>query len=303
MDIGQLTTFATVVRHGTFSAAAQELALSQSGVSRQILKLEKELGVDLFDRSVPIALTSAGEKFRAYTDLVLSQHQDMLRSLHGEATTLAGELRIAASTTPGEFLVPRLVSAFGALYPQVTISVRIQDSAEVLSLLRDESYDIGFAGILEESPDITFEEIAQDEIVVAVPARHQFARRRNIRLEDLEGQPFVLREEGSGTLRSVAQAIEAKGRKMPAYRVVMVLSSHEAIVEAVRAGLGLGFVSSLALEGRTRQAVRALRIEGLPLVRPLYLAYPSHSAFSPVSQAFIQYTLEHLNLTRKQGGR
>ncbi len=304
MDTAQLLTFTTVVRHGTFSAAAQELALSQSGVSRQILKLEHEIGVDLFDRSVlPIALTAAGEQFRAYAEQVLAQHEELIRSLHGQTLVVSGELRIVASTTPGEFLVPQLVSAFSARYPHVTTSVRIQDSAEALSLLREDAYDLGFVGAREESPDLTYEEIAQDEIVVAMPARHQFARRRSVRLEDLNGQPFVLREEGSGTLRSVVQALEAMGHKMPAYRVVMVLSSHEAIVEAVRAGLGLGFVSTLALEGRTRQAVRALRIEGIPLVRPLYMVYSRGAMLSPVSRAFIEFTLEHRNLTQKRGSR
>jgi len=304
MDIAQIHTFTTVVRHGTFSAAAQELALSQSGVSRQILKLEHELGVDFFDRSVlPIALTAAGERFRVYAEQMLAQHEELLRSLHGQTMVVSGELRIVASTTPGEFLVPRLVSAFSARYLQVATSVRIQDSAEALSLLREDAYDVGFVGTREERPDLTYEEIAQDEIVVAVPARHQFAKRRSVALDDLNGQPFVLREEGSGTLRSVVQALEAKGQKMPAYRVVMVLSSHEAIVEAVRAGLGLGFVSTLALEGRTRQAVRALRIEGIPLVRPLYLVYSHRSTLSPVSRAFIDFTLEHRNLAKRQASR
>lgn len=293
MDLDLLRTFTAIARRGTFSAAAHELSLTQSGVSRQVQKLERELGVALFDRSeLPLGLTREGELLREYAERVLAEYAELQQRLRAKPGELSGELRVAASTTPGEFLLPRLISAFTAQHPKVQPDVRILDSAEVVGLLERGAYDVGFTGAKGPGGGLRYWEIAEDEVVLAVPARHPFARRDAVRLEDLPGQPFIAREGGSGTLRSVHEAVAAAGLKFPELRIVMVLGSHEAIVEAVRAGLGLGFVSALALAGRSRQEVRAVRLDGVPVVRPLYLAHPADGPGSPLPRAFIDFVLQ-----------
>ena len=294
MDWERLRTFVAVARLGTFSAAAQEVSLTQSGVSRQIQKLEQEVGLPLFDRSeIPLGLTSAGVTLLAYAQSALAQYEELLETLKNQHPELAGELRIAASTTPGEFLVPRLVSAFLTRYPRATPAVRILDSAEVVELLLHHTYEVGFVGARGPTTNLVYEEVLEDEVVLAVPARHPLARRETVNLEELADEPFVEREGGSGTLRSVHETVARYGLEFPPHRVAMVLSSTEAVVSAVRAGLGIGFVSSLALRGRSRKEVRPLRIAGVPLLRPLYLAYSSTAILPPLTQAFVEFTLEY----------
>ncbi|MBI2887873.1 MAG: LysR family transcriptional regulator [Chloroflexi bacterium] len=301
MDIERLRTFLAVALRGTFSAAAHEVSMSQSGVSRQVQRLEQELGVVLFDRTeIPLALTPAGEKLLAYAQNVLGQHQALQVALKQQQPALSGDLRIAASTTPGEFLVPRLVSAFLERYPEVRPSVRILDSAEVVELLQAGAYEVGFVGA-QGSSTLEYVEVLEDEIVLAVPARHPLARGAAVELEELAGQPFIEREGGSGTLRSAYEAVARRGLVFPSHRVAMVLGSTEAVVSAVRAGLGIGLVSSLALQGRSRKEVRAVRISGVPLLRPLYLAYSPSVVLQATSRAFVDFTLEHRMAAGRSG--
>src|SRR5687767_3402268 len=130
MDISLLESFITLAQHRSFSRAARYLNLTQSGLSRQVQKLESEVGVSLLERRhSAIELTDAGQSFLGYAQEAVAGYKAMLGVLRQAPTALAGELRIAASTTPGEFLVPELVARFTADHPEVRPQVFITDSA------------------------------------------------------------------------------------------------------------------------------------------------------------------------------
>src|SRR5262249_4648852 len=129
MDVEQLQSFLCVAGRGSLTLAARELGITQPGLTRQIQRLERTVGVPLLARTRSGGrLTPAGERYRAYAEDALSRHREMLAELRATALTLAGELRIIASTTPGEFLVPRLVADFTAQHPDVHAVVAAADS-------------------------------------------------------------------------------------------------------------------------------------------------------------------------------
>jgi DNA-binding transcriptional LysR family regulator len=204
---------------------------------------------------------------------------------------LSGPLSIAASSTPGEFLVPRLVAGFTAGHPDVRPSVFTTDSEEVCREILERRWELGFVGARIKANGLRFDAVAQDEIVLAVPADHGFAGAGDVPLERLAAERFVDREGGSGTVLSVRRALAERGLVLPPYRVSMTLSTTQAIVAAVRAGYGIGFVSSLALPQPPDGRVVAVRLAGIPLRRTLYMVREKRSLPSPVARRFAEYVL------------
>lgn len=290
MNLAELHSFAMVARHGSFSRAARELGLTQPGVSRQVQRLERELGVELLHRRHgEVVLTDAGEHVLAYSEEVLERHRRLLDDLHGEIANLSGTLRIAASTTPGELLVPDIVAAFTARHPAVSPQIFITDSVEVITELRERHWHVGFTGARLPDPVLRYDVVAQDEIVLAVPAQHPFASRGEIALHELEGQPVLEREPGSGTLRSVRDELAKHGLSLPQYRVAMVLGTTQAIVLAVEKGHGVGWVSSLALARHPASGIAQVRIADTPLIRSLYLVTEPQRLLPPMVNAFVDW--------------
>ena len=296
MNLDQLETFLVLARCGSFTRAATELHLSQPAVSRHIQKLEQELGVPLLTRRRGrIELSEAGERVRSYAEDVVGGHHRLLADLGDHPSRLAGELRIVASTTPGEFLVPGLVSKFTAIHPRVAPRIQIADSTEVVAQLRSRRADVGFSGVKLPGRDLVHRPIATDEIVLAVPPLHPFASRDSVELViDValgmhEPQPFLIRESGSGTHLSFLALLAEQGLELPPYRPVMVLSNTAAIVSAVGRGYGIGLVSCLALKGRGPGGPVAVRIAGLALTRRLYLVVEKDRPLPPPAASFADW--------------
>lgn len=275
MNLGQLKMFLEVVRRGSLSEAARRHNLTQPAVTRKMQRLEKELGIDLFERGEghQVTLTRMGRDFLVFAEKVLQDYTSLQESWRAQRHDVQGLLRLVASTTPGEFVVPRLLANFTARYPNVKPSLTILDSAEVEARVAGREYDAGFTGKPPENSHLRASQIWQDEIVLVVPPHHRLANgRREIELAELENEVLLDREEGSGTMQSVHRILAEHGQQIPPHKVAMVLGSTQAIISSVAAGLGSGFVSVLAAEEAGGRVV-ALRLAGLPLKRALYLIF------------------------------
>ena len=293
MDIGALRSFVEVCRLGNFSRAASARGLTQPGVTRHVQRLEHELGAALFDRepSGP-AMTSAGDRLLAYAVEAIERHDRLVADLAmSTEAEIEGALRIVASTTPGESLLPPLLSEFTEVYPRVRPEVFVADSAAVAEEVRDGKWEVGFAGAKAAARGLRYDVVAEDELMLAVPARHRFAGRPHIKLSELEGVPFIEREGGSGTLRAFRLSVAAAELPYPRYRVVMVLNSTHAILSAVNSGFGFGLVSSLALEDHGFAHVYRARIADLPLRREIYLVRNRRRQPSPTARRFAEWVL------------
>src|SRR5579884_1373930 len=290
MDLAQLRLFAVVARRSSLTAAGEELGLSQPTVSRAVQRLERELGARLLHRrGRSVALTPAGHRFLLWAESTLERYRSMREELAGPAEGLSGRLWIAASTTPGEFLVPGLVSSFTAVYRAVEAEVAIADSEEVRRRLSAGASEVGFVGSASEDERYRHEVIGEDEVVLVVPAGHRLAGRGRVGLRELDGERFVAREAGSGTRATFEAALARRGLPPPRFEVAMTLGSTEAVLSAVQDGCGLGLVSSLALLRRAPGRIAVVRIRELPLRRRLYLVTERGRALTPAAAGFVDW--------------
>ena len=293
MDMGALRSFIDVCRLGSFSRAAAARGLTQPGVTRHVQRLERELGAALFDRapSGPVP-TTAGKRLLAYANDAIERHDGVVAELaQASSAAVEGVLRIASSTTPGESLLPSLLSEFTEVYPGVRPEVFVADSAAVTEEVRDGKWELGFVGAKAAARGLRYDVVAEDELMLAVPARHPLAGRLHIELSELESLPFIEREGGSGTLSAFRSALTAAGLPYPRYRVVMVLNSTHAILSAVNNGFGFGLVSSLALEDHGFAHVFRSRIADLSLRREIYLVRQRQRQPTAAGRRFAEWVL------------
>jgi DNA-binding transcriptional LysR family regulator len=289
MNLGMLTTFLAVTKHRNVTKAARELNLTQPGVSRQIQKLERDLGGNLFERHYrDLVITPLGERTRRYAlDAVLG-YQKLKSHLHASPSLISGPLKLCASSTPGEYLVPELVTQFNSLYKDVLPEIFSTDSAAVVDEILGGHWDIGFTGIQPSDKRLTCDVIGQDEIMLAVPDSHRFAQRKTIPLDALVGERFILREGGSGTLQSVESALRRKGLKLPPHQIAIGVNSMRGVLSAVENGYGIGWVSSLALRQRDT-GIAFVRLAGINLRRSLYLVTERRRLLPLPASAFLNW--------------
>lgn len=292
MQSADLEVFVEVADCGSFSRAAVTLGRSQPAVSRQIARLERDLGAQLLDRGGRgTRLTPAGERFLPFAEATLRELGRLRREFTGDAGDagdgLAGVLRLAASTVPGQFLVPGYVDRFRATHPAVRAEVSLMDSAQVRAKVLAGTCDLGFVGVSERVPGIEHVPIAEDEIVLAVPTAHPLARARRPRLADLAGATILEREDGSGTRESVRRALAEQGKAFPANQTGMVLGTTEAIVSAADEGLGVGWVSARAIEQHRAEGVVAVRLVDFEVRRPLFVVHRPRATLNAVATAFL----------------
>ncbi|KVZ35125.1 LysR family transcriptional regulator [Burkholderia ubonensis] len=292
MTPDQLITFAAVAEHLNISRAALALHLSQPAVSGQLRLLQDEFGEPLYQRDGRgIRLTPAGEQ--------LAQYANALRDTFAQARAFrdavrgldAGMLRIGASTTPASYLLPYLIAAFQQTAPRVAIQTMSGNTSEVVAALP--SLDIALIeGPPGEAlpPGTTVHAWHEDEIVAIVPAGHPLAglaHAGGVSLDALAAHPLVLREAGSGVRQLVERAFAHTGAPL---RVALEIAGVEAVKEAVRAGMGVGFVSAMSL--RHDDAALVMRsFAPAPLTRHFSILVPHGGAPSRVAAQFLALSL------------
>jgi DNA-binding transcriptional LysR family regulator len=293
MNLQHLRALLTIVEQGSLSAAARAMDVSQPAVTKQVQRLEQELEAALLVRGPQqqAALTPAGEQVVAFARDTLARFEALQEQLALLKTVARGNLAVAASTIPGEYLLPGLLAAFREEYPQTQVEVIIADTAEVARRVLADEADVGFVGAVVDRPELRLERLAADEVVLAVSPRHPFAVRGRVGVEELKGQPLVMREEGSGTRRSVEQALAAAGRALRQKDVVLTLGSTQAVLRAVEQGLGLGFVSErAAAQAQADGHLVCVRLDDVEVRRDLYLAYLPQRLADPMVAQFLAFT-------------
>jgi DNA-binding transcriptional LysR family regulator len=208
---------------------------------------------------------------------------------YADATVVA----VAASSIPGEFLVPDLTDTFTTDQPEYSVDTVITDSAGVFAALRDGSAEVGFAGVEPDGDDLDAEVVAADEIVLAVPRGHALDGSPTVTVAQLAATPLVEREEGSGTRRSFTDALVSRSTPLITDQQWTIRDTNEGVIEAVAAGEGIGVISSWALERHARPDVHLARVEGDPIERCLYLVLRSDDdTLGPAATAFVALARE-----------
>jgi LysR family transcriptional regulator, low CO2-responsive transcriptional regulator len=286
-----LETFAEAAERASFTAAARALGLTQAAVSQRVQALERDLGVPLFRRvGGKVELTDAGRRLHDYARRILDLHREARQEVTGKEVPVAGELALAASSIPGEQLLPALLAIFGPLYPHVRVRAAISDSAGVIGQLERGEVSVGLVGRKPDAGHLEVRHLADDRMVLVVPKGHALARKKSLAVGRLAAHPLVLREAGSGLRHSLEAALARVGRSLADLRVALELGSNEAIQEAVQRGVGVAVLSALAVRKEVAAGrLVALEIEGLCCDREMFVVTDRRRVLSPPARLFLNF--------------
>lgn len=289
VDISQLRAIRAVSETGSITAAAHQMGMSQPGLSRLIERVEAEIGAQLFERGRSGATpTEAGRKALEFALDTITAY-DALTAALGVSGRATGGVKVISSTTPGEYLLPTIISQFTAVHSDVTVESLVADSASVKERVLAREYDAGFSGSRTDDARLASCVVACDEVVLAVPASHRFAGMAEIDTSELLGEKILRRERGSGTYETVESALLSTDISLPRLQTSMTLGSAQAVLSAVDSGLGIGFVTARALERHSPARISTVRFKGTPVARQLYFIYEIARPRTRQAQAFIDF--------------
>jgi DNA-binding transcriptional LysR family regulator len=292
MTAGQLPhleTFAKVAESNSFTAAAKALALTQAAVSQRIQTLEHCLNLALFRRQGGrVLLTEAGQRLYPYAQQILTLHEEARQEVTGKQAALIGELSLAASSVPGEHLLPTLLSAFREKHPHVQVRATVADSQIVLNQVERGQVHLGLVGKKSDSTHLDYRCFACDTLLLIVPAAHPWKRRRRVSIHDLGRQSLILREAGSGSRWCFEQALAHAGHSLQEMQVALELGSNEAIKESLLQGQGVAILSTRAVEKELQSGqLHGVQVAGLPLMREMFVVWDRRRALPIPARLFL----------------
>jgi DNA-binding transcriptional LysR family regulator len=287
MNRNHLALFHAVARAGSISRGAAEARVSQPAVSKQIAELEDALGVRLLDR-LPrgCRLTDAGRILADYVQRWRALENDATRAIEEYRGLKRGRLTVGASLTIGGYLLPGVLAEFHRRFPDIELQVQTANTQNIQRALLEGAIELGLTEGPLESAELESTVFFQDELVAIAPAGHPLLRRRGVTAREICREPFILREEGSGTRAVVERALRRTGLKLDP---LLSLASPEAIKNAVAAGMGLAIVSRLivALELQAG-SLGVIPLKDLTMHRPLHRQRVRGRSQSPAMARFLE---------------
>ncbi|MGA7180867.1 MAG: LysR family transcriptional regulator [Thiobacillaceae bacterium] len=290
LTLRQIRVFEAVARNLSFSRAAEELHLSQPSVSMQVRGIETILGMPLTEQlGKKIFLTDAGREVLHASQAITARLDDLQDNLAQLRAVNSGRLNLAVTSTVNAVATDILVR-FRSKHPGVAIHLDVSNRAEVLGLLAANRIDLAIMGQVPADLDLEAARFMDNPLVVIAPPDHPLVGKRNVSIDDLAAEPFLVREAGSGTRAAMERFFAAHGREI---RSSMEMSSNEAIKLAVQAGLGLGILSLQTLEMELAlKRLIVIKVKNFPIMRHWYIVCRADKRLSPVAQAFKAFLLD-----------
>jgi DNA-binding transcriptional LysR family regulator len=268
------SSFITVCEEKSFSRAANKIGLSQGAISQHIAALEKTYGAKLLERGgEEVRTTATGETVlrRAYE--ILATERRLREEIAKMTGAMSRTILIAASTVPGEHLLPIIIKEYRLTHPDANFRVDVCDSEEAWKLLKKGEVDFAAVGTLEtDLGGYDLIALASEELVLIVPPNSNLASKSKVNIKEFLKQPFVSRESGSGTRRELENMLAKAGYHWSDLNVVSALGSTEAVINAVQQGMGVSIISSIAgAKAAKSKIVRVVQISDLEASRKLFL--------------------------------
>jgi DNA-binding transcriptional LysR family regulator len=289
MDLHKLAIYCKVIELKSFTRAAEAMFLSQPTISEHIRAIEQESGQCLIHRlGREIRVSEAGNILYAYARKMLRLQQEALEALGHYSGNMAGRMAIGAGTIPGAYILPEKIGAFKKRYPDITITLRIAGSKTIAGEILSGELEMGILGAQWRENGLIWQEIFSDELILAVATDHPWAKKRQISLQQLCEEPFIIRDHSSGTRRAVDRILEQHGRKSTQLNVVAEMGSTEAIRQSIKAAIGVSILSSQAVRNDIAHgSLVEVAIEGVKMIRPFYMVTRKGQTLSPLCTAFI----------------
>ncbi|ETI67789.1 selenium metabolism-associated LysR family transcriptional regulator [Neobacillus vireti] len=288
MDLHQLFVFTKVVEHKSFSKAAEDIFLSQSTVSSHIHGLEKTLGLKLFDRvGRESILTPQGERLYQWAlKLLLIKDQAILDLTEGMAE-LRGIIRIAASSVPGQFMLPKMVKQFREQYPEALFRINQSSSKIVAEKVLHGSVDIGILGEKYVDDKLLYLPLLKEKLVLITSNQVDLSE-GNVNIEDILQYPFVMRNSDSGTNAILEKFLKKNNIAKDKLNVISYIEDGQSLIQFVMQDVGISIVSEIAArEYAAKDMLRMYDINSFNDERFFYLVYNINKTQSLLSKLFI----------------
>jgi len=294
IDCRQLQVFLAIMQTKSFSKAANNIFLTQPTVSGHIKALEDYLGVSLFDRtSKKVIPTKAAEILYPFAMKILKINKLALKEIAMFKGMEKGVLELGGSNIPGQYIIPSYINKFKEIHGNIKVTLKISDTNEIIELVSEGVLEIGFVGAIIEHKNIVFIPFSNDELVFIVPPKHPMKNKKEITLDEITKEKFVIREVGSGTRKFTEEFLKKYGYDIKELNVVIEIGSTEGVKEAVKAGLGCALISRRAVEDELKNKLfYSPKISNLDIKRDFYLIYSSEKTLSPPAEAFKNLLLQ-----------
>jgi len=294
MDIHHLRIFSSVYRNLSFSKASQELYLSQPTISEHIKNLEEDIGCRLFDRvGRTIIATKEAEIIYPRAIHILEEIERIKEDLLPYEKEVKGSLLIGASTIPGTYILPLLASRFKRIHHNVSFQVLIEDSQKITDMIVDHQLTLGIVGAIISPDKLKHVPFIQDELILA--ASPSIMQADLISAKELLRLPFVLREEGSGTRKSMEIHLESKNIDINELNVTGILGSTDAVKQALKASLGVSILSRIAVDDELKSgSLKEISIRGMKMMRHFYLVTHKKRSLPNPYNSFYDFLLEEV---------
>jgi LysR family transcriptional regulator, low CO2-responsive transcriptional regulator len=286
----QLKVFETVARHGSFTRAAEELFITQPTVSSQVKQLTKAVGLPLFEQiGKSLYLTDAGKELLATCQDIFERLDNFEMKVADLKGTKQGQLRLAVITT-AKYFIPRLLGSFCKKYPGIDIALQVTNHQEIQQRMLNNEDDLYIVSNPHKDIDLTSQSFLDNPLVVVASRDHPLASKKNIDISYLNNEPFIMREQGSGTRDAVINLFE---QHQVSVKVRLELGSNEAIKQAIAGGLGISVLSEHCLisEGKFSE-LTVLDVQHFPIDRRWYVSSLAGKKLSVIAQTFLEFLLE-----------
>ena len=296
MDIHQLRVFCSVYKNRSFSKASQDLLLSQPTISDHVKTLEEALDSRLFDR-LGRSIAPTKEAVALYPRAVeLIEKMEAIKSdMRERKTEPGGEVLLGASTTSGGFFIPRAAASFKALYPGVFFKMATGPSRAIINMVMEHEIPFGVVSARLDRKSLNFAPLADEELIFACSG--SVMPQDQINPEDIPRFPLVIREEGSGTRKTMGRYLQGKGVPLGKLNVAASFDSNGSLVEAMKAGLGASMLPRACVAGELEKgALREVRVKGFfKAEQRFYLVTHRKRTIPWISQLFIEHLKNGMN--------
>ncbi|QJD94851.1 LysR family transcriptional regulator [Mucilaginibacter robiniae] len=287
----RLQVFYKVAKRLNFTKAAAELHISQPAVTKHIHELENQFKVTLFERSgnKSIVLTPAGQLMLSYAEKLMNTYQELEYDMNLLTEKHSGQLRIGASTTVAQYVIPTTLAQFHAKFRDVQVSLYTGNTEQIEQALLNKEINLGIVEGISRNPQIKYETYLKDELVLVSATGNRLIKKDTLKPEELKNYPLLLREPGSGTLAVITHALQSHHIKLSDLQIEMQLGSTESIKSYLLHSNCLAFISVQAiLKELSHNECRIIDIKGLTIERPFHLIQ-LHGQPSSLSEIFLRF--------------
>ncbi len=293
MEFRKLEVFCKVVELKSFTKTGEAMLLSQPTVSEHIRNLEQELGHKLIDRlGREVEPTPVGRLLYSYAVKILRLRQETLQVIEQYSGRLSGQILLGASTIPGTYILPKMLGPFHQQHQEIKVVLHISDSRDIARKVGAGDFDIGLIGAVWNERSLDWTPTFGDHLVVAMHPENPLARQDTLSMADIVKEPFILREQGSGTRKVITQILERHGYKEAQLNDIATIGSPVAVKEAIKAATGISILSHHSIaEDAANGKVTTVPLKGVETNRSFYCIRRKNRALSPVASVFMDYLL------------